>query len=368
MPIPSYSDLARYQAEANQAARQLGLDPAGAHNGDWDAFRHAYASAEMTREYGEGWARWLGDANELKRPGGFFDGEANMDLWNNARGREIGRESSSREDTIRRVKEALDRGDLMRHPSDPRVRYGDDYDSRYPSDPNKMEEIEKKSETASTIPSPIAIDLDGDRIETVSVANGALFDHAADGFAERTGWIGRDDGLLVRDLDGNGVIDSGRELFGSETLLADGRKAAHGFDALKELDINGDGVIDAHDPVYAQLRVWVDADTNGRTGEGELLTLEEAGVRSISVAYTNSTHVDAQGNAHKQAGSYTTTEGETRLATDVWFQADATYSLPTEWIEVPEDIATLPDAQGYGKVRDLHQAMAINDGRWSVAA
>ena len=360
MPIPSYSDLARYQAEANQAARQLGLDPAGAHNGDWDAFRHAYASAEMTREYGEGWARWLGDANELKRPGGFFDGEANMDLWNNARGREIGRESSSREDTIRRVKEALDRGDLMRHPSDPRVRYGDDYDSRYPSDPNKIEEIKKKSETASTIPSPIAIDLDGDGIETVSVANGALFDHSADGFAERTGWIGRDDGLLVRDLDGNGVIDSGRELFGNETLLADGRKAAHGFDALKELDTNGDGVIDASDPAFAELRVWKDTDGNGRTDAGELLTLTEAGVQGIRVAYTNSTHVDAHGNQHRQVGSYTTTDGQTRAATDVWVKTDPTYSVPTEWVEVPEDIAVLPDAQGYGNVRDLHQAMAMD--------
>lgn len=360
MPIPSYSDLARYQAEANQAARQLGLDPAGAHNGDWDAFRHAYASAEMTREYGEGWARWLGDANELKRPGGFFDGEANMDLWNNARGREIGRESSSREDTIRRVKEALDRGDLMRHPSDPRVRYGDDYDSRYPSDPNKIEEIKKKSETASTIPSPIAIDLDGDGIETVSVSNGALFDHAADGFAELTGWVSPDDGLLVRDLDGNGTIDSGRELFGSETQLANGQKAANGFEALRGLDSNADGAIDNNDAAFAELRVWQDADGNGRTDAGELLTLEEAGLKSINVNYTNSSFIDAQGNAHRQVGSYTTTDGQTRTAADVWVQTDPTYSVPTEWVDVPEDIAVLPDAQGYGKVRDLHQAMAMD--------
>ena len=82
-----------------------------------------------------------------------------------------------------------------------------------------MENIKEKTGTASTIPSPIAIDLDGDGIETVSVANGALFDHADDGFAERTGWVSSDDGLLARDINGNGTIDSGRELFGSETLL-----------------------------------------------------------------------------------------------------------------------------------------------------
>lgn len=39
------------------------------------------------------------------------------------------------------------------------------------------------------------------------------------------------------DRNGNGAIDSGRELFGDETLLADGKKAAHGFAALAELDV-----------------------------------------------------------------------------------------------------------------------------------
>ncbi|WP_436796667.1 putative Ig domain-containing protein [Comamonas kerstersii] len=137
-------------------------------------------------------------------------------------------------------------------------------------------------------------------------------------------------------------------------------KAINGFEALKAFDVNGDGVIDANDPVFAQLRVWVDADTNARTGEGELLTLEEARVKSVNLAYTNSNFVDAQGNAHRQVGSYTTTDGQTRAATDVWFTSGVTNSLPTDWVEVPEDIALLPDAQGYGKVRDLHQAMAMD--------
>jgi hypothetical protein len=224
-----------------------------------------------------------------------------------------------------------------------------------------IEKIKKKTQSASTIPSPIILDLDGDGvIRTVGLTSGVNFDHAADGFAERTGWVAPGDGLLVWDRNANGAIDSGRELFGSETLLPNGMKAVNGFEALKAFDANGDGVIDANDPVYAQLRVWVDGNTDGRNAEGELLTLEEAGVRSINVAYTNSSFIDPQGNAHRQVGSYTTTDGQTRTAADVWVKTDPTYSLPTEWVDVPEDIALLPNAQGYGKVRDLHQAMAMD--------
>ena len=217
-----------------------------------------------------------------------------------------------------------------------------------------IQDIKRQTQTASAYASPIILDLNGDGvIRTVGLSSGVFFDHAADGFAERTGWVAPGDGLLVWDRNANGAIDSGRDLFGAETLLPNGLKAVNGFKALKAFDANGDGVIDANDPVFAQLRVWLDTDTNGRTAEGELLTLEEAGVQSINVAYSNSSFIDAQGNAHKQVGSYTTTNGQTRAATDVWFSTDVTSSRPTEWVDVPEDIAALPDAQGYGKVRDL---------------
>jgi VCBS repeat-containing protein len=221
-------------------------------------------------------------------------------------------------------------------------------------------EIREETQTASKFASPIVLDLDGDGIETLSRDDGTYFNHADDGFAESTGWFGADDGLLVRDLDGNGQIDSGKELFGSETRLANGQKAANGFEAIKELDTNADGVIDANDAAFADLRVWKDANSNGRTDAGELLTLAEAGVQSINVSYTNSSYIDAQGNAHKQVGSYTTAAGETRTANDVWVKTDALYSVPNVWVDVPENIAVLPDAQGYGKVRRLHQAMAMD--------
>jgi hypothetical protein len=127
---------------------------------------------------------------------------------------------------------------------------------------------------AEQITTPLILDLDGDGVETIGLSDGAYFDHGGDGFAEQTGWAGSDDGLLVYDLNGNGRIETGSELFGSNTLLANGNKAINGFSALAELDSNHDGKIDANDTAFAHLRVWKDVDGDGYTFDGELHTLE----------------------------------------------------------------------------------------------
>jgi len=104
------------------------------------------------------------------------------------------------------------------------------------------------------------LDLDGDGIETTSTRDGTviLFDHDADGVKTGTGWVKPDDGWLVRDRNGNGTIDSGRELFGVDTLKNNGQLATDGFDALRDLDTNRDGRIDSADSVFATLRIWRD--------------------------------------------------------------------------------------------------------------
>ena len=83
---------------------------------------------------------------------------------------------------------------------------------------------------------PLAIDLDNDGIETLGIsASPIVFDHNADGLKTGTGWLTRDDAWLVRDLDGNETIDTGRELFGVDTLITVGnvtRNATTGFEAL----------------------------------------------------------------------------------------------------------------------------------------
>lgn len=221
-----------------------------------------------------------------------------------------------------------------------------------------ISDIKDKTKTASKKPSPIVLDLDGDGIETLSNSGGVYFDHAGDGFAEQSGWISQDDGFLVRDLNGNGKIDSGLELFGSETFLKNGQKASNGFIALQELDDNFDGKVDSNDSAFETLRVWRDLNRDGQSQENELFSLNDSGVRSVNVGYNSSSLIDSNGNEHRQIGGYTTDSGLNRVAEDIWFDTNQTFSIATNLIDIPEDIALLPDMQGFGKVYDLHQAMA----------
>lgn len=68
--------------------------------------------------------------------------------------------------------------------------------------------------SAEVMRSPLTLVLDRDGVETVSVNDGVYFDHDGNGFAEKSGWVSKDDAILVRDLNNNGQIDDGSELFG----------------------------------------------------------------------------------------------------------------------------------------------------------
>lgn len=120
--------------------------------------------------------------------------------------------------------------------------------------------------------SPLILDLDGNGISTVGVNHNIYFDHDGNGFAENTGWVGQGDGLLVRDINGNGQIDNGSELFGDNTLLSDGTKASNGFEALKDLDSNQDNVFDVNDTAFNEVKVWKDTNLDGKVNDGELLS------------------------------------------------------------------------------------------------
>jgi len=157
---------------------------------------------------------------------------------------------------------------------------------------------------------PLILDLDGDGIETTNVETaGAYFDQDSDGFAEWTGWVSSDDGLLVMDRNGDGRINDAKELFGNETILENGAKAANGFQALAELDSNEDGKIDATDESFSKLKVWKDLDGDGLSFQDELYSLEELGIKSINLSGTPDSTVDPQGNTRTRIGTFEWEDG-----------------------------------------------------------
>ena len=209
--------------------------------------------------------------------------------------------------------------------------------------------------------SPIILDLDRDGIETISKNNNIHFDLNANQFAENTGWVGSDDGLLVLDLNNNGIIDNGRELFGEHTLLKDGSLAKNGYQALAEYDENGDGVIDKKDSIWQKLKVWQDKNSNGYTDENELISLEKAGISAISTKYSKSDYTDSNGNEYRLIGEITYTDGKKGQSTDVWFatnQANTIYTGDKHYIE---GIENYPSIRGFGNLINLSYALSQNN-------
>ena len=225
---------------------------------------------------------------------------------------------------------------------------------------NARSGIHDNISTATTTRSPLVVDLDGDGVETTTSENGTHFDHDNNGFAEKTSWVGKDDGLLVRDINGNGQIDDGTELFGNNSVLSNGQKAANGFEALKDLDSNNDGVFNSSDTAWNQVNVWKDSNQNGKVDEGELLTLEQAGIENIDLNYQNSNAVDTNGNTVGQIGSFDKENGTQGNISDIWFNTDLMDTVDKTNIDIPADIAALPNVTGFGNVHDLHTAMALD--------
>lgn len=154
-------------------------------------------------------------------------------------------------------------------------------------------------------PDPLVLDLNGDGIKTTGNENMVWFDLDGNGRADKVTWTRPDtaEGFLWINLSGKNRVDDGTELLGIGTRLPDGSKAVDGFQALAAYDApaqggNGDGVIDARDHVWNQLRVWVDENHNGVCEPSEVHPLHAYGVEGISLNYVRTNAVDANGNRH----------------------------------------------------------------------
>ncbi|MEZ5926569.1 MAG: calcium-binding protein [Hyphomicrobiaceae bacterium] len=196
---------------------------------------------------------------------------------------------------------------------------------------------------------PLVLDLDGDGLELLPQTNlSPAFDLDDDDFAELTGWVAPDDGLLARDLDGDGAITSVAELFGGAGL--------EGFAALSAMDTNGDGLVSALDAGFGDLVVWRDLDGDAATDQGELQGLAGLGIVSIATASSADGSLNAN-NVVVRSGSYSRADGTTGTAGSVVFTLDQAQSTYQGDVSPSAAALALPEIRGYGDLPSLRIAM-----------
>lgn len=116
---------------------------------------------------------------------------------------------------------------------------------------------------------PLVIDLSGQGPQMTGLEGALSFDLDGDGSASPMSFVQGNSAFLAMDRDGDGLISSGKELFGDQ------HGAVDGYEELRKFDGDANGRIDAADPVYSQLRLLY-----GDLGQS---SLEAAGIRSFEL-------------------------------------------------------------------------------------
>lgn len=150
---------------------------------------------------------------------------------------------------------------------------------------------------------PLVLSFDNGPV-TFTAQAGAAFDLSRAGICHASDWPTSVTPWLVMDRDNDGVIRDGGELFGSATRLNNGTFAKNGFEALRELDADQNGVFDAQDPAFASVRIWSDRNLNRESEANELTSLEQAGVRSIDLHDVRAMRCDARGNCEGERSGF----------------------------------------------------------------
>jgi hypothetical protein len=209
--------------------------------------------------------------------------------------------------------------------------------------------------------SPILIDVARDGFRLTSWTDGVEFAPRPGFRLSARAWTepNSDDAWLVLDRDGDGVINDGSEMFGNATPQpqpAAGTRR-NGFLALAQYDDDGNGTVDEKDPIFAELRLWQDADHDGVSQPSEMHALTELGVAGISLAYTEAREVDRHGNSFRYKAAVYGTPGSPvgMTAWDVWLVG--VRSEP-----VVSDRSTLSNAETTGNPKEQKRCYQAAEG------
>ena len=137
---------------------------------------------------------------------------------------------------------------------------------------------------ASKLIDPLIINLEGSLTFSHRSTN---FDLNSDGDEEQFRQLGHGSFFLALDLNGDGKINNGSELFGTQS--------GNGFADLRHYDEDGNGLIDSGDSVFQSLRLF-------RTDTQELPSLDEKQILAIGLSATDTpfSFTDSKGSALAQ--------------------------------------------------------------------
>jgi hypothetical protein len=151
------------------------------------------------------------------------------------------------------------------------------------------------SPPGTTQDADMADDRGRDAYRLTDASHGVRFDIDGDGTPEQIAWTARGSGLafLAIDRNGNGVIDSGAELFGNHTLPG----VNNGFKALLQMTTVGErGGLDAGDPLWSKLLLWADDNHDGVSQDTELQSASMV-LTQIGLGYSIRLKADPAGQA-----------------------------------------------------------------------
>lgn len=118
------------------------------------------------------------------------------------------------------------------------------------------------------------------------------FDIDANGTLDQISFVGPGSGFLALDLNEDGVINDGSELFGPQS--------GNGFDDLAQYDADGNNWIDENDAIYNKLQIW----SKDSSGKDVLMALGQQGVGAIYLGNVSTSFAlkgaDNQTNAQLQ--------------------------------------------------------------------
>jgi hypothetical protein len=171
----------------------------------------------------------------------------------------------------------------------------------------RRERIEKIPRAITPIAIPLRANLAVDDI--VAPHARVRFDADGTGLPRTWSWITPDAGWLVYDQRGTAQIDSALQLFGGVTfwLFWD-----NGYQALGALDDDANGRLEGEE--LRHLAIWRDADSDGVSDRGEVRSLADWKIVSLSTAWTPG---DGETVAAASPRGVTFASGETRPTWDV---------------------------------------------------